>query len=107
MKNYDKNRAAYLLSDEIYGSFRGVSIARRLLSNMYEFYVDEEDLAKLEGYEAILRLSELSWRMELLVTQLCGVAETLGKLDTAAKEYSLEPDPYRTSGTDQGAYRRA
>lgn len=90
MKTFEKGHAAYLLSDEIFKALKDVQLAHRLLSNALDFYIDDDDLQTLGHHEALLRLSEISWRMELMLNQLCGARETLTRLDVAARSYTPE-----------------
>lgn len=90
MKTFEKGHAAYLLSDEIFKALKDVQLAHRLLSNALDFYIDDDDVQTLGHHEALLRLSEISWRMELMLHQLCGARETLTRLDVAARSYTPE-----------------
>ena len=40
----EKTRAAYLLSDEIFGALRSVQLADRLLNSMLDFRMDDEEV---------------------------------------------------------------
>lgn len=90
MKTFEKGHAAYLLSDEIFKALKDVQLAHRLLSNALDFYIDDDDVQTLGHHEALLRLSEISWRMELMLHQLCGARKTLTRLDVAARSYTPE-----------------
>lgn len=90
MKTFEKGHAAYLLSDEIFKALKDVQLVHRLLSNALDFYIDDDDVQTLGHHEALLRLSEISWRMELMLHQLCGARETLTRLDVAARSYTPE-----------------
>lgn len=92
--NAKKANAAYLLSDEIYAALRSVTLTNRLLSSALDYRVDDEDLGKLGHHEALYMLSELSWRMDLMVQQISDAGDTLKRLDRIGQDY------LHTSGND-------
>lgn len=92
--NAKKANAAYLLSDEIYATLKSVTLTNRLLSSALDYRVDDEDLGKLGHHEALYMLSELSWRMDLMVQQISDAGDTLKRLDSIGQDY------LHTSGND-------
>lgn len=90
--NEKKANAAYLLSDEIYAALRSVNLANRLLSSALDYRVDDEDLGKIGHHEALYMLSELSWRMDLMVQQICDARDTLERLDSIGQDYAIGKD---------------
>ena len=83
----EKTRAAYLLSDEIFGAFRGAQLANHLLNSMMDFRLDDEDVDDLNQYVLRATFKELIWRMDILSHYLSEVMSDLYLLDTAAREY--------------------
>lgn len=83
----EKTRAAYLLSDEIFGAFRGAQLANHLLNSMMDFRLDDEDVDDLNQYVLRATFKELIWRMDILSHYLSEVMSDLYLLDTAAQKY--------------------
>ena len=74
----EKTRAAYLLSDEIFGAFRGAQLANHLLNSAMD----------TDQYVLRATFKELIWRMDILSHYLSEVTSDLYLLDTAAREYT-------------------
>ncbi len=83
----EKTRAAYLLSDEIFGAFRGAQLANHLLNSAMDFRLDDEEVDGLDQYVLRATFKELVWRMDILSHYLSEVMSDLYLLDTAAREY--------------------
>lgn len=83
----EKTRAAYLLSDEIFGAFRGAQLANHLLNSMMDFRLDDEEVDDTDQYVLRATFKELVWRMDILSHYLSEVRSDLYLLDTAAREY--------------------
>ena len=73
MKNWncEKSRAAYLLSDEIFGALRSVQLADRLLNSMLDFRMDDEEVDATDQYTLRATFKELVWRMDIMCHYLC------------------------------------
>lgn len=85
--DFEKTRAAYLLSDEIFGAFRGAQLANHLLNSAMDFRLDDEDVDGLDQYVLRATFKELVWRMDILSHYLSEVMSDLYLLDTAARKY--------------------
>ena len=83
----EKTRAAYLLSDEIFGAFRGAQLANHLLNSAMDFRLDDEEVDDTDQYVLRATFKELVWRMDILSHYLSEVMSDLYLLDTAAREY--------------------
>ena len=83
----EKTRAAYLLSDEIFGAFRSAQLANHLLNSAMDFRLDDEDVDGLGQYVLRATFKELVWRMDILSHYLSEVMSDLYLLDTAARKY--------------------
>lgn len=83
----EKTRAAYLLSDEIFGAFRGAQLANHLLNSMMDFRLDDEEVDDTDQYVLRATFKELVWRMDILSHYLSEVMSDLYLLDTAAQKY--------------------
>lgn len=59
----EKTRAAYLLSDEIFGAFRGAQLANHLLNSAMDFRLDDEEIDDTDQYVLRATFKELIWRM--------------------------------------------
>ena len=90
MKNWncEKSRAAYLLSDEIFGALRSVQLADRLLNSMLDFRMDDEEVDATDQYTLRATFKELVWRMDIMCHYLCEARGDLYLLDTAARKYT-------------------
>lgn len=90
MKNWncEKSRAAYLLSDEIFGALRSVQLADHLLTSMLDFRMDEEEVDAADQFTLRATFKELIWRMDIMCHYLCEVRGDLYLLDTAARKYT-------------------
>ena len=84
----EKTRAAYLLSDEIFGAFRGAQLANHLLNSAMDFRLDDEEIDDTDQYVLRATFKELIWRMDILSHYLSEVTSDLYLLDTAAREYT-------------------
>lgn len=62
----EKTRAAYLLSDEIFGAFRGAQLANHLLNSAMDFRLDDEEIDDTDQYVLRATFKELIWRMDIL-----------------------------------------
>ena len=83
----EKTRAAYLLSDEIFGAFRGAQLANHLLNSAMDFRLDDEEIDDTDQYVLRATFKELIWRMDILSHYLSEVMSDLYLLDTAARKY--------------------
>lgn len=83
----EKCRAAYLLSDEIYGAFRSAQLADHLLNSMMDFRMDDEEVDATDQYTLRATFKEIIWRMDILSRYLSEARGDLHLLDTAAREY--------------------
>lgn len=84
----EKTRAAYLLSDEIFGAFRGAQLANHLLNSAMDFRLDDEEIDDTDQYVLRATFKELIWRMDILSHYLSEVTSDLYLLDTAVREYT-------------------
>ena len=84
----EKTRAAYLLSDEIFGAFRGAQLANHLLNSAMDFRLDDEEIDDTDQYVLRATFKELIWRMDILSHYLSEVTSDLYLLDIAAREYT-------------------
>lgn len=85
--NEEKSRAAYLLSDEIYGAFRSAQLADHLLNNIMDFRMDDEEVDATDQYTLRATFKEIIWRVDILSRYLSEARSDLHLLDTAAREY--------------------
>ena len=83
----EKTRAAYLLSDEIFGAFRGAQLANHLLNSAMDSRLDDEEIDDTDQYVLRAPFKELIWRMDILSHYLSEVMSDLYLLDTAARKY--------------------
>ena len=86
--DFEKTRAAYLLSDEIFGAFRGAQLANHLLNSAMDFRLDDEEVDGLDQYVLRATFKEFVWRMDILSHYLSEVMSDLYLLDTAARKYT-------------------
>ena len=73
----EKTRAAYLLSDEIFGAFRGAQLANHLLNSAMDFRLDDEEIDDTDQYVLRATFKELIWRMDILSHYLSEVTSDL------------------------------
>ncbi len=99
----EKTRAAYLLSDEIFGAFRGAQLANHLLNSAMDFRLDDEDVDDLDQYVLRATFKELIWRMDILSHYLSEVRSDLYLLDTAAREYKPGKAAFKAAPRKSGA----
>ena len=85
--DFETTRAAYLLSDEIFGAFRSAQLANHLLNSMMDFRLDDEEVDDTGQYVLRATFKELVWRMDILSHYLSEAMSDLYLLDTAAREY--------------------
>lgn len=85
--NEEKSRAAYLLSDEIYGAFRSAQLADHLLNSIMDFRMDDEEVDATDQYTLRATFKEIIWRVDILSRYLSEARSDLHLLDTAAREY--------------------
>lgn len=85
--DFEKIRAAYLLSYEIFGAFRGAQLANHLLNSAMDFRLDDEEVDDTDQYVLRATFKELVWRMDILSHYLSEVMSDLYLLDTAAQKY--------------------
>lgn len=85
--NEAKCRAAYLLSDEIYGAFRSAQLSDHLLNSIMDFRMDDEEVDETDQYTLRATFKEIVWRMDILSRYLSETRSDLYLLDTAAREY--------------------
>lgn len=90
MKNWncEKSRAAYLLSDEIFGALRSVQLADHLLNSIMDFRLDDEEVDATDQHTLRAIFKELVWRMDIMCHYLCEARGELYLLDTAARKYT-------------------
>ena len=100
----EKTRAAYLLSDEIFGAFRGAQLANHLLNSAMDFRLDDEEIDDTDQYvdatdQYTLRATfkELVWRMDIMCHYLCEARGDLYLLDTAARKYKPEKAAFKAA----------
>ena len=86
--NGEKSRAAYLLSDEIFGALRNVQLADHLLNSAMDFRMDDEEVDSTDSNVLRATFKEIVWRMDIMCHYLCEVRGDLYMLDTAAREYT-------------------
>lgn len=88
--NEEKSRAAYLLSDEIYGAFRSAQLADHLLNSIMDFRMDDEEVDATDQYTLRATFKEIIWRVDILSRYLSEARSDLHLLDTAARDYKPE-----------------
>ena len=93
----EKTRAAYLLSDEIFGALRSVQLADRLLNSMLDFRMDDEEVEATDQYTLRATFKELVWRMDIMCHYLCEARGDLYLLDTAARKYKPEKAAFKAA----------
>lgn len=88
--NEEKSRAAYLLSDEIYGAFRSAQLVDHLLGSTLDFRLDDEEVDETDQYTLRATFKEIVWRMDILSHYLSEARSDLYLLDTVARDYKPE-----------------
>lgn len=92
--NEKKTHAAHLLSDEIYETFRSAQFANRLLSNVLDFRMDDEEIDLVDQYTLRATFKEITWRLDIMSGYMSEVVCNLRQLDTAACSEFVNSDDH-------------